>query len=923
MITLTNVSNEYNGKTVLHNVNFDLPRYGLIGIQGPSGCGKSTLLHAICGLIDFKGKIIIDGNQVIGKSKAMEEFRLKNVGLIFQDFKLFENETALNNVFLPIDSISNSSYERKKNKCQDLLDLVGLKRQYNKTVKKMSGGEKQRVAIARAIVNDPKIILADEPTGSLDENNAKGIMNILSFLSKKTLVIIVSHDEELLRKYCDKIFLMKDGCISNTLYLQKSEVDRYIPIIKNRAEFKNPKLNNKFLIKYSSHCLSESKWRTILSVLISSIGLVGMGASVSLSDSLSKSIEKTYTSMIDSPKLVVSDKNSQESIVGKFAATMFEAIDLAEHYPQYINGVGCIYYSNMDTFFPDTDEFRVYNGNSYIEIDDLSVKNINEYLWLSDLEDNIYPSRPDILNNDEIILGLNMNNVEKICRHLFIPQNSQSLIDYISTNNLQICLVLKNSNWTYEDEFVFTVRGITIQKYPCFYHTDQFWNVNFFEDVAGFPTSDSLNKIDDKPWTLKKVYYLHCFGNIYSFLNDVYSSDLIDSKILELGNKQFFPNIIKNGDVVKKRILFFENHEKTIPFRYGNLIQSNVNGLSHPMFSNKGSYSIYPDALLIGFAKQIFFSSSNLNLEETIDLFTSTNIGTNEKLDLDEKVIEGGYYKQNDDGIRFENLEKEITLKENEVYISTALAQKLYGRNNCLDSILYVGYDNSTNSKNKNFIIKELIIKGLVDSLNYRIYQKPIWLITYFQNNFDISAFDLIPSAIFYDIDNANDAEKIIDDLTSKFPNFKIVNPLKDIYSDVRTICNKTQTFLILISVVSIIISFILLILCNYLHAIEKRKDIALARCLGISSKEACKFVRTHSLLLCFYSFISSLIEMVIISIFITFFLSKTLSLGFDFSLNPLSFILTFIVSFVAGLLSSYVASNEVKRLSPLVAIKK
>ena len=137
MITFTNVKKRFGNQLVLNNINLKLPRFGLVVIQGPSGCGKTTLLNLLSGLLPFEGDIDIDGHHINMMNKnALDEYRLKNYGFIFQDFKLFENETVMNNIIFPLETISSSSKETKMRKCLDLINIVGLKKNIKQRVNK-------------------------------------------------------------------------------------------------------------------------------------------------------------------------------------------------------------------------------------------------------------------------------------------------------------------------------------------------------------------------------------------------------------------------------------------------------------------------------------------------------------------------------------------------------------------------------------------------------------------------------------------------------------------------------------------------------------------------------------------------------------------------------------------------------------------
>lgn len=212
MIDFINVSKQFDNRYVLKNINLSFPRYGLVIINGPSGCGKSTLLNILATLLDFDGEICFDGQRYSSLDKDEKEIiRSQKVGFIFQDYKLFEFETVKENISLSIDIASGDKKAKKDKRIKDLLRLVNLKSKENDLVSNLSGGEKQRVSIARALANSPKVLLADEPTGNLDEYNTKNVMEIIQKISSSALVIMVSHDEKLTSEYADQIIKMKDG----------------------------------------------------------------------------------------------------------------------------------------------------------------------------------------------------------------------------------------------------------------------------------------------------------------------------------------------------------------------------------------------------------------------------------------------------------------------------------------------------------------------------------------------------------------------------------------------------------------------------------------------------------------------------------------------------------------------------------------
>jgi putative ABC transport system ATP-binding protein len=214
MIQFENVSKHFTQGTkdiaVLDNLNFDLDQTGIIAIVGRSGSGKSTFLSLLAGLDrPTSGKIKISNKNISQmKESELTEFRAQNIGVIFQNFHLIDNFTAFENVILPLEVLKQ---ENAKQKALDILSMVGLGERIHHFPGQLSGGEKQRVAIARAYVTNPKIILADEPSGNLDPETGEAVMDILFDTAKKLnqTVVLVTHDYELAKK-CDHIYEMKE-----------------------------------------------------------------------------------------------------------------------------------------------------------------------------------------------------------------------------------------------------------------------------------------------------------------------------------------------------------------------------------------------------------------------------------------------------------------------------------------------------------------------------------------------------------------------------------------------------------------------------------------------------------------------------------------------------------------------------------------
>lgn len=318
-VRVKNIKKSYKtGEFVQHalkGVSLTFDRNEFVCILGASGSGKTTLLNIIGGLDRYDSGDLIINNMSTKKfnDNLWDAYRNNCVGFIFQSYNLIGHLSVLENVEM---SLTLSGVKNKKDKALSALDRVGLKDHAYKKPNQLSGGQMQRVAIARAIVNDPEVILADEPTGALDTKTSKQIMELIKEISKEKLVIMVTHNPDLAKKYATRIIEVKDGeVISDSLPKEKYKD-------KNNIEIKKTKMSLLTALKLSFNNIRTKKGRTFLTAFASSIGIIGISIILSLSNGFDKQVDIYQKNTLSNFPITISkstmsmDEKQMEEMMG-------------------------------------------------------------------------------------------------------------------------------------------------------------------------------------------------------------------------------------------------------------------------------------------------------------------------------------------------------------------------------------------------------------------------------------------------------------------------------------------------------------------------------------------------------------------------------------------------------------------------------
>ena len=310
MLQLQHISKVYHtGDQEFHalkDISIRFRENEFVSILGQSGSGKTTLLNIIGGLDQYtSGDLLIQGKSTKQfKDRDWDSYRNHTIGFVFQSYNLIGHQTALSNVEIAMTLSGVSKAERKK-RAIEALERVGLKDHLYKKPSQMSGGQMQRIAIARALVNDPKVVLADEPTGALDSETSVQIMDLLKDIAKERLVIMVTHNPELAQKYSTRIVQVLDGNIlSDSNPCEPTEETKQVDI-----QFTKTKMSFITALVLSFNNLLTKKGRTLLTAFAGSIGIIGIALILALSNGVSDYVKKVQEDTLVSLPLTISEQN--------------------------------------------------------------------------------------------------------------------------------------------------------------------------------------------------------------------------------------------------------------------------------------------------------------------------------------------------------------------------------------------------------------------------------------------------------------------------------------------------------------------------------------------------------------------------------------------------------------------------------------
>lgn len=888
MLKLKNITKDYVSKSqptvhALKGISINFRRNEFVAILGPSGCGKTTLLNIIGGLDRYTdGNLLIEGKSTKKyTSRDWDTYRNHSIGFIFQSYNLIMHINVLKNVEIAL-TISGIKPKERKQRAIKVLDKVGLKGLEKKMPNQLSGGQMQRVAIARALVNDPEILLADEPTGALDSQTSIQIMDLLKEVAKDRLVIMVTHNPELANLYATRIVSISDGVITNDTMPYKGEMP------KEREEYF--KLNNKTISnkgkKYSSMSLLTSlglslnnlltkKGRTILTAFAGSIGIIGIALVLSLSFGFGNYIDSVQKDALTSyPISVNKDALDVTSLMAQF---MQDNNENKEKYPSD-NIIGeddtiskMISQLASSKATNDTKAFKKFLENSDIvdkyKDDILSI----QYRYSADL--NIYNTNglqvyPLNLTNEAYYKGMNPIALNAVLEYASLVQL------YFSSDNFPAyCELIPN--YDYSNNPTQDYSSVLLDQYDLLY--------------------GSMPKSKDEV-----VVIVDRYNNIDDYL--LISLGLKSPRpMLEKMVHSFQPSIIPNPIEDEPFSMTFDQIvglEYYIPQSYVTYKKSNIQSSeNHDYFVKKTD-----DELM----------DSITNASNTVKLKISGIIRA--KKGVTSTSISGaiGYLPSLTEYLINEANNESIEGYTNED-TNIVMYQKAYPTIDAFNGTTITAGKNTYSSN-----MKKLGVSDLEDPTSIYIYPKSFSSKTNIKKMFE-EYNQLIEQRIREE--NPNESESKIIELVNKE---KIVytDTVGTLMSSVQTIVDSVSIVLIAFVSVSLVVSSIMIGIITYVSVLERTKEIGVLRAMGARKLDVANVFNAETFIIGLSAGLIGIAVALLFDIPITIIISLLADISLTVVVPWYGIVLlpciSFVLTLISGLVPAYVASKK----DPVIALR-
>ncbi|MBO5212707.1 MAG: ABC transporter ATP-binding protein/permease [Clostridia bacterium] len=882
MLQLKDIKKDYlSGDSTVHalkGVSLDFRKSEFVSILGQSGCGKTTLLNIVGGLDKYtSGDLIINGKSTKDfRDSDWDTYRNHSIGFVFQSYNLIPHQTVLANVELAL-TLSGVSAEERKARAIEVLEKVGLGDQLHKKPNQMSGGQMQRVAIARALVNDPDILLADEPTGALDSETSVQIMNILKDISKEKLIIMVTHNPELAEEYSNRIIKLLDGeVISDTNpYTAEDTTSEILKIdtsITDMAKKTKKKKSMSFFtaLKLSLTNLLTKKGRTFLTAFAGSIGIIGIALILSVSNGVNSYIQSIEESTMASYPLQINETTTDTAtLLGSF---MGGGGDIESQDPNKI-------YTNdaminvLESFTSGTTTNNLSAFKQYIESSEIPNLAIDVKYKYSTKLNSYY------VNKDGVSVSTN-KTMEGIGDILTIL--GMSGFEFFNTIGAPWAEIIGNNDYINS-------------QYDCVYgHLPENENqVILFVDQNNQIPDYVLYELGIKDIT-EVIEYLQNVQNALAN-NTKYEGKIPQSsytfdqicgyKFKVLPNSDYYEYVsIKdpNGNIIQEIIVDRSEDVEYINEKLKTARELEIVGI----YSPKEGSSINTTGV-IGYTSELMTAIINdVNASDvvkaqlankTTDLFT---------------------------GMPFKMYTVADAPMLREMLLANPAFEGYHGMISSADA------ESLVNFVNKNFSTTH---EANLKKLGYVNFEKPSAILIY-PNDFDSK--DEIVSLIASYNDRATKEGRESDVINYS-------DMAATLMSSVQTIINAISYVLIAFVAISLIVSSIMIGIITYISVLERTKEIGILRSIGASKKDVSRVFNAETLIVGFVAGFIGIVITLILNVIVTVIIQSltgiaTLSASLPFLAAVILILISMGLTLIAGLVPSRIAAKK----DPVIALR-
>lgn len=885
-------------QTALNDVSLNLRDNELVAILGPSGSGKTTLLNIIGGLDHYdSGDLIINGISTKKYTdRDWDSYRNHTIGFVFQSYNLIPHQTVLANVELAL-TISGISKSERKKRAIEALEKVGLGNQLHKKPNQMSGGQMQRVAIARALINDPDILLADEPTGALDSETSVQVMELLKEVAKDRLVVMVTHNPELAEEYATRIVRVRDGKIqddSNPYHVDASQLGqaRHENMGKSSMSFSTS-------LSLSFNNLKSKKGRTLLTAFAGSIGIIGIALILSISNGVNtyitdiqKSTMSSYPILIESQTIDLNSimSSGQTNIENQKNGELNHDLDAV-----YSNGIELEMASSVTTSIAENNltEFKKYLDNTENEIHQYIGENGIVYSYDTKFNVYTYDSEDTLVNTD----GSTLKGGESSAS---VTPPMMPTMGLGSLNNFGELLPGVDGD---------LISATITDNYEVLHGS---WPSQYNELVIALDKNNEVSAT-----TLYKLGLLPSseYNELISKIEDGETVTLDKQKLSyeDILNQTFY--LIPNSDLYVKNdkgtFDYIGNSQSEIKNQLEKAIELKVSGIVRPKEDT--------DTLLItttvGYTQAL--------TDYIIDYTNNSEVVKAQKASETINVLNGMDFSPSNDADK---------IKDAKTYINNlGVTEKA----NLAKEMLQVAYPNNPTMASQMSGVSEtqlamMLDANLDDNALLSIYDSYISTGSYDENmkTFGVVSLDA-PSAINIYADSFEDKDAIADYI-AKY-NESVDEEYQITYTDyvgllissVTTIINVISYVLIAFVAVSLIVSSIMIGIITYISVMERTKEIGILRAIGASKQNISQVFNAETFIIGICSGTIGIITTLLLlipanSIIHTLTGTDTVNASLPIS----SAILLIILSIVLTLIGGFIPAKKAARKDPVTALR-